>query len=187
MTTDLIMTKVSRKEANRIADLAENNTAQYFVDHYKLLWPMKYASFAICAFVRARIREFSDGWHVPYDKMKKEITVDYIRSMFEYNEFPKELWLGDATVEILINTYLLAFLHDGKHVDYDDDTDEEMEEMDGYKAISGDYCKFHSNYKGYEIYRAWNIPENHGKMRYFAVRDGEVIEARNLSGIKAKC
>lgn len=187
MTTDLIMKVINRKEANRIADIAENNNGQYFADHYGLLWPIKFSSFVIAAFVRARIREFRGGWNCSMEDMKKVITVDYIREMFQLNEFNEDLWLGDATTEMLINTYLLAFLHDGKHVDYDELDTEEMEKMDGYKVISGDYCKFHSNYKGYEIYRAWNILEGHGKMRYFAVKDGDIREAKNLSGIKGKC
>lgn len=187
MTTDLVMKVIDRKEANRIADIAEKNNGQYFIDHYGLLWPMKFSSFVIAAFVRARIREFRGGWNCSMEQMKKVITVGYIREMFKLNDFGEDLWLGDATTEMLINTYLLAFLHDGKHVDYDETEDEDMEEIEGYKTISGDYCKYHSTYKGWELYRAWNIPEKHGKMRYFAVKDNEIREARNLSGIKDKC
>lgn len=186
MTTDLVMKIIDRKEANRIADIVENNNGQYFADHYGLLWPMKFSSFVIAAFVRARIREIRGGWNCTIEEMRKVITVEYIREMFKLNDFDDELWLGDTTVEMLINTYLLAFLHNGKHVDYDEE-EKDMEKKEGYKIISGDYCKFHSDYKGWELYRAWNIPGGHGKMRYFAVKDGDVREARNLSGIKEKC
>ena len=185
MTTDIVMSIIDRKEANRIADIAEKNNGQWFAEHYGVLWPMKYSSFVIAALVRAKIREYRNGWKCSMSRMKEIITVDYIREMFELNGFSKALWLGDATTEILINTYLLAFLHDGKHVDYDEDTG--TEESGGYTLISGDRCKFHSNYKGWKLYRAWDVSEDHGKMRYFAVKDEEIREARNLSGIKAEC
>ena len=186
MTTELILTKVNKKQANEMADIIEKNDAQYFADHYGLLWTMKYFSFMICAFIRERIREIGLwGYSMNDPIVQKHINLDYIRDMFEYNELPERLWIGDSTAEMLINTYLLAFLHDGKHVDYDEC--DEVEEKDGYKIISGDYCKFHSKYKGWDLYRAWNIPENHGKMRYFAVKDDEIREAKNLSEIKDRC
>jgi len=53
----------------------------------------------------------------------------------------------------------------------------------------GDYgerwCVFHSTYKGWEVWREWNLVRNHGMMSYFAVCDGEEpLHARNLSGIR---
>ena len=187
MSTDLVMSIINKEEANKLADLIENNNGEYFQKKYGLLWPMKFASFAIAAFVRARIRELG-MWGYAMEDVKKKCDVKYIREMFDLNEFPDFLWLGDATTEMLINTYLLAFLHDGKHVDYDDndvdDVNGGLEPIEGYKIISGDYAKFHSKYKGWELYRAWNISEDHGKMRYFAVKDDEIREAKNLSGIK---
>lgn len=56
--------------------------------------------------------------------------------------------------------------------------------MSDVTYIDGEYCKHHSTLYGWDIYRAWNLRENHGKMRYFAVRDKMSIEAKNLSGIK---
>lgn len=58
-----------------------------------------------------------------------------------------------------------------------------------FKMINGEYCKYHSLYKGWELYRGWNILGNHGRMLYFAVgftaKGGlTILTAKNLSGIK---
>lgn len=58
---------------------------------------------------------------------------------------------------------------------------------DGTKfiMIGNEYCKFHSKYKGWKLYRAWNIREDHGKMLYFAISPkNDLVRSRNLSGIK---
>ena len=187
MSTDLIIDKISRADAMKIADIAEKYDGEYFLKTYGVVWPMKFSSYVIAAFVRARIRELR-AWGYDMNVVKPSVSVKYIREMFNLNEFPEELWLGDTTTEVLINTYLLAFLHNGKHVEYDDSVEEDvsLDHIDGYEVISGDYAKKHSVYKGWTLYRAWNIAEDHGKMRYFAVKDSDVLEAKNLSGIKDK-
>lgn len=57
-----------------------------------------------------------------------------------------------------------------------------------FTNIEGNTCKFHSIYKGWEIYRAWDVVEDHGRMLYFGVGATEegliVVKARNLGGIK---
>ena len=184
MPTDLVLKVIDKNEAMMIADIAENHNGKYFMDTYGILWQMKFASYAIAAFVRARIRELG-MWQYSMSDVKSKCDVEYIHEMFKMNGFPEELWLGDETTDMLINTYLLAFLHDGRHVDYDvDEVNDDLETIDGYEIISGDYVKYHSKYKGWDLYRAWNIEENHGKMRYFAVKGDETREAKNLSGIK---
>ena len=56
-----------------------------------------------------------------------------------------------------------------------------------YEVIGAELCKFHSKYKGWKLYRAWNVRENHGKMLYFATSPkNDILMSRNLSGIKAK-
>lgn len=56
-----------------------------------------------------------------------------------------------------------------------------------YTMIGSEYCKFHSKYKGWKLYRAWNIRDDHGKMLYFAISPkNDLIRARNLYGIKAE-
>ena len=182
MPTDLVISVINKDEAMRCADIVEHENGKYFMDHYGVGWTFKFASFAIAAFIRARIRELG-MWGYSMSDVKSKCDVQYIHEMFELNEIP--FWLGDTTTEMLINTYLLAFLHDGKHVDYDE-TENELEEVDGFTVISGDYAKYHSTYKGWKLYRAWNVQENHGKMRYFGVSEGKIVEAKNLSGIKYK-
>lgn len=70
---------------------------------------------------------------------------------------------------------------------------EEAERMDGEELtlIMNYPCKFHSMYKGWEIYRAWDIVNDHGRMLYFAsgiTPEGglTILQAKNLSGIKAR-
>ena len=56
-----------------------------------------------------------------------------------------------------------------------------------YVGIGGEYCKYHSTYYGWKLYRAWNIKDNHGKMKYFAVSPmNDLVRAKNLDGIKAQ-
>lgn len=43
---------------------------------------------------------------------------------------------------------------------------------------------YHSTYKGWDIVREWNAREGHGMMSYWALKDGDELHARNLSGIK---
>ena len=184
MPTDLVISVINKNEAMRCADIVEHENGKYFMDHYGVGWTFKFASYAIAAFVRARIRELG-MWGYSMDEVKRHCDVQYIHEMFELNQIP--FWLGDTTTEMLINTYLLAFLHDGKHVDYDvDEVNDDLEKIEGYAIISGDHAVFHSKYKGFDLYRAWNMEENHGKMRYFAVKNGKILEAKNLSGIKRK-
>jgi len=57
------------------------------------------------------------------------------------------------------------------------------------KFLMGDFgdrfVKFHSTYKGWDLYREWNVYAGHGMMSYFAVMDGkEPLHAENLMGIK---
>lgn len=58
-----------------------------------------------------------------------------------------------------------------------------------FTTIERTTCKFHSNYKGWAIYRAWDIVEDHGRMLYFGVgitdRGLTTVKARNLDGVKA--
>ena len=58
-----------------------------------------------------------------------------------------------------------------------------------FTNIEGSTCKFHSVYKGWEIYRAWDVVEDHGRMLYFGVgitdRGLTTVKARNLDGVKA--
>ena len=70
---------------------------------------------------------------------------------------------------------------------------EEVERMEGEElTIIMNYpCRFHSMYKGWEIYRAWDIANDHGKMLYFASgitpKCGHtILQAGNLSGIKKR-
>lgn len=69
----------------------------------------------------------------------------------------------------------------------------EAERMDGEELIliMNYPCRFHSEYKGWEIYRAWDIMNDHGRMLYFAsgiTPEGglTILQAKNLSGIKKK-
>lgn len=69
----------------------------------------------------------------------------------------------------------------------------EAERMDGEELtlIMNYPCRFHSEYKGWEIYRAWDIVNDHGRMLYFAsgiTPEGglTILQAKNLSGIKAR-
>lgn len=69
----------------------------------------------------------------------------------------------------------------------------EVERMDGEELtlIMNYPCRFHSVYKGWEIYRAWDIVNDHGRMLYFAsgiTPEGglTILQAKNLSGIKAR-
>lgn len=55
--------------------------------------------------------------------------------------------------------------------------------------LMGDYgpvwVVYHSDYKGWQLFREWDIVGKHGRMSYFAVNDGdEPLHAKNLSGIK---
>lgn len=58
-----------------------------------------------------------------------------------------------------------------------------------FTKICGSTCKFHSVYKGWLIYRAWDLEEDHGRMLYYGLgstEDGLItIKARNLGGIKS--
>lgn len=63
--------------------------------------------------------------------------------------------------------------------------------IDGVELfLMGDYgqrwCRFHSDYKGWGIWREWDLCGGHGRMSYFGVKDGEEpLHAKNLDGIKA--
>lgn len=58
-------------------------------------------------------------------------------------------------------------------------------EKTDYAIIGNEMCKFHSKYKGWKLYRAWNVRDNHGKMLYFAISPkNDLVRSRNLSGIK---
>ena len=60
-------------------------------------------------------------------------------------------------------------------------------EKTDYAVIGNEMCKFHSKYKGWKLYRAWNMREGHGKMLYFAISPkNDLIRARNLYDIKGK-
>lgn len=70
---------------------------------------------------------------------------------------------------------------------------EEVERMEGEKLtlIMNYPCRFHSMYKGWELYRAWDIVNDHGRMLYFAsgiTPEGglTILQAGNLSGIKKR-
>lgn len=56
-----------------------------------------------------------------------------------------------------------------------------------FTKINGSTCKFHSVYKGWEIYRAWDVVEDHGRMLYYGVKDKGMttVQSRNLGGLKA--
>ena len=45
---------------------------------------------------------------------------------------------------------------------------------------------FHSNYKGWQLFREWDVIGKHGRMSYFAVNEDEMepLHSTNLSGIK---
>lgn len=54
-----------------------------------------------------------------------------------------------------------------------------------YAVIGDEMCKYHSTYYGWRLYRAWNVKENHGKMKYFAVSPmNDLVRSKNLDGIK---
>ena len=181
MTTDLGITYCSRDTAHAMAKEAIEHDGQHFADKYGVVWPLKYSSSVVAAFVEARLKELGASGR-DFDSAKKEITVDYIRQMFEYNNLPLDLlWIGDTTMEMTINTFLRAFIDDGYITG---EYDEEIEECGEYTKIRGEMCKKHGPYKKWMIYRAWNVREDHGKMKYFAVKDGEVLSAGNLGGIK---
>ena len=62
-----------------------------------------------------------------------------------------------------------------------------MRTMSEFIEIEGYPCKYHSDYYGWHLYRAWDIPHNHGKMLYFATTDkGDLLGAKNLDGIKER-
>lgn len=60
-----------------------------------------------------------------------------------------------------------------------------------FTNIKGWPCKFRSIYKGWQLFRAWDIANDHGKMLYFATNVTPsggltILEARNFDGIKKK-
>ena len=58
-----------------------------------------------------------------------------------------------------------------------------------FTKINGSTCKFHSVYKGWEIYRAWDVVEDHGRMLYYGVKATDkgmtTVQAKNLDSVKA--
>lgn len=187
MTTDMVLTKCDKATAKAMAYNALNHNAGWFNDKYGVLWPMKWFSSVIAFYVQDELRYLASAVQT-VEQCKRYVTVEKIKERY-LNEsgLPEELWIGDTTVELLINTFLVAFIDNGYGVDDEDDDIEDIVigEMP-YTRIRGETCKLHLKrpYKGWTIYRAWNIPENHGKMKYFAVKDGYIKSARNLSGIK---
>lgn len=182
MTTDLGLTYCNRDTANKMADEGTHYSGAYFMEKYGVLWPLKYSMSITAAFVRARLKELYSGAR-DIQTAKKYVNVEYIKEMFELNEMPMDLlWIGDTTMEMAINTFLRAFIDNGYGIE---DVDDEIEVVDEvYTKIRGEMCKKHGPYKKWMIYRAWNVPDNHGKMKYFAVKNGEVLSSGNLSGIK---
>ena len=187
---DLIITNVDRRTALAMAKEAATKSGKDFMDKYGVLWPMRYSFSVVATFTKALLDEMAaDGRRVTsIEEAKQYITVDYIREMFTCNELPMDiLWIGDTTMEMVINTFLTAFINDGHQEGIDDcDNIGVIEAIDGteYTRIRGEMCKMHGPYKKWNIYRAWNTTDDHGKMMYFAVKDDEVLISKNLSGIK---
>ena len=185
--TDLVLTRCDKATANQMAKNALEYNAGWFYAKYGVLWPMKWFSSVVAFFVKDELRYLGSSVQT-VEGCKQRITVDVIKERFiDVNGFPESLWMGDTTTELLINTFLTAFIDNGYGVDEEDDVLEDVA-IDGepYTKIRGETCKLHSKkpYKNWNIYRAWNISEGHGKMKYFAVKDGMILSAKNLSGIK---
>lgn len=179
----LTMTYVNRKTADSMADEADNKTPVQFEEKYGIMWFVRYAYCATALFIREALNALDRKDKASVEVAKKYIDIRYLKHMFDINDM-NDLYVGDVTMDILINTFLLAFINDGT---YPEDDEPELIELEGYKIINGDYCKYHSKYKGWELYRAWNVQKDHGKMRYFAVKDDDHwVMAGNLSGIKDK-
>ena len=186
MSTDLVLTKCDRATAKSMADDAYNHDAEWFCKTYGAAWPFKWFSSVIAFFVWERLKWMGSAVQT-VEGCKNYITVERIRNRYISSQLPDKLWIGDTTVEMLINTFLVAFIDNGYGTDDDEDeiTTETIQGVD-YYTIRGEKCRLHLKkpYKGWNIYRAWNLFEGHGKMKYFAVKDGMIKSARNLSGIK---
>lgn len=182
--TDLIITKCDKKTAMSMADNALNHDGGWFYKTYGVLWSFKWFSSVIALFVWDEIK-WMGSFAQSFDACKRYITVERIRKKYQSNNLPSDLWVGDTTVEMLINTFITAFVDNGYTSDDNEITTEDISGIQ-YTLIRGERCKLHLKkpYKGWDIYRAWNVIENHGKMKYFAVKDDDVLSARNLSGIK---
>lgn len=184
--TMLTITRCDKATAKLMADNALNRSPEWFYETYGVLWPMKWFSSIIAFFVWDELRYMGAAAQT-VSGCKERMTIDRIRRRYDAAELPADLWIGDTTVDMLINTFLVAFIDNGYGVDEEDD-DITMEEFNAetYYKIRGELCKLHLKkpYKGWKIYRAWNVNEGHGKMKYFAVKDDEILSARNLSGIK---
>lgn len=46
------------------------------------------------------------------------------------------------------------------------------------------HVQYHSDYKGYQIYREYNPLTDRPMMSYFAIKAAMTLHAKNLSGIK---
>lgn len=169
------LANVDRHTANQMAGEAKNHNGAWFQDQYGAPWLIRYGHSCIATFVLARMKEL--GKNQTLDDLHEKISVDYIKEMFQINNI-EVAWPGDETAQASIDTFLLAFLYDGK--------EPETTEKEGYEVIENEYCKYHSTYKKWKIYRAWNIPENHGKMKYFALQYSKILRADNLMSIKDK-
>ena len=175
----MVLTKVDRHTANQMAGEAKNHNGAWFQKEYGASWVIRYAHSCIAAFVNARMKELGKK---TIDEYHDIITVEYLREMFQLNEIAV-VWPGDATAQMSIDTFLVAFIYNGSQPD---EEEKEMEHKEGYEIIEGEYCKYHSTYKKWKIYRAWNVVEDHGKMKYFATQYSKILRAGNLGGIKDK-
>ena len=172
----ITLAKMDRHTAQQMAGEAKNHHGGWFQEQYGAPWLIRYGHSCIGAFVQARMKEL--GKNQTLDDLHEKISVDYIKDMFALNNL-MVAWPGDTTAQASINTFLLAFMYDGNEPECE-------AEKDGYEVIEGEQCKYHSTYKHWKIYRAWNIQENHGKMKYFATQYSKILRAGNLSGIKDK-
>lgn len=184
--TMLTLTRCDKATARSMARNAIERSPEWFYETYGVLWSMKWFSSIIAFFVWDELRYMGAAAQT-VEICKRYMTVDRIKRRYEAAELPAGLWIGDTTVDMLINTFLVAFIDNG-YTDEDDEEEMEVKTIQGidFYKIRGEQCKLHLKkpYKGWKIYRAWNMIEGHGKMKYFAVKDGEILTARNLSGIK---
>lgn len=105
----LTLTKVDRHTANQMAGEAKNHNGAWFQQQYGVPWMFRYTHSCIAAFVNARMKELKSK---NIDELHKEISVDYMREMFELNNL-MAVWPGDTTAQASIDTFLVAFIYDG--------------------------------------------------------------------------
>lgn len=178
MGTYMTLTRVDRHTANQMAGEAANHNGTWFQEQYGAPWLIRYAHSCIAAFVKARMKELGKK---TIDEYHEIISMEYIKEMFKLNEIDVA-WPGDTTAQMSIDTFLVAFIYDGSQPEEDDE--KELETKDGYEIIDKEYCKYHSTYKHWKLYRAWNVVEGHGKMKYYALQYSKILRAKNLGGIK---